>query len=888
VRTPANTDGPCGRKTRCVSHLFAVHQACSHANTVIAILPQSAIADLREKPPILPLARTWHIHHKAFSPEGAEVSTVALVFGHGLGQEPACPIEAASPLPSVPRIPSGHFSIENRKRTDYARILLPHTGSTKARVYLHRRDIRIGFECGTRQREVMLGLLGKHLYDLYKPADFPLGIPRSIRYANQGWMDSQAFVASGDHQAHFKALSTQILGFGPGTSIDPMVERSLARQARRHAIESLPFPQRIHVPRVANTGIVNKPIVCGTGFGAPTIPKGATVEIAPDKPGYLKVLWAQNKRSTVLSIEEAGKRIIGTTPSDGKEWKEIGVRIRDVRPDLWEHAGRRIEAAGADKVCSWDFQREDLQELDARNANAIVDWDMGLGKTRLWIALCMLGGKHNLAVIPAHLEEEALREIRRTGQSDNTTFIRSPSDLKNLRKINIITYSRLRMPIDGHMHRRDSGHEEPFLTLSHLMRRRFHTIVADEAQLLSNRTSEQTKAVWRLGGRRRFALTGTPVNNYVRNMTSLMTWVAGDGTARQPFGFDRPMMTPSLISDTSRAQRGQDVFRERHISMEWVTHTFSEDLTTGAKREVPRVRNVDQLRQVIAPMLLRRRVDEPMVRAHFSVPVPKITTSTMSWDRDHFLHYYKVCSEFRSWYRERSDTNNLTMILARMAAVQNAANAPFADGLGTGYTGRSTKMDAIIATAAQWKANGDRGLIITRRPAVADHIGAGLQALGISHVMYHGGIPIRQRNRDLYKHFVDGDATAMVGTIASCQTGLNLWMANKVLITEHDWTARAEDQVIRRVLRPQQKREVEVTFLELDGSIDEYQGQMTKQKRACSDLLIDHQGEEGDQEEFVHIDAILHKFVKDFEAVEGVKVSELTKNMKFPRPYIAI
>src|SRR6185312_11252511 len=244
--------------------------------------------------------------------------------------------------------------------------------------------------------------------------------------------------------------------------------------------------------------------------------------------------------------------------------------------------------------------------------HGILGWTMGLGKTRGALGLCLSGGDHNLIMVEAGLVGELVEQIEEIGlPADLWQVISSPEQCHDLHKINIISYSRARMPVATGAGRR---------TYARMLRRRIHTLVADEAHLLRAPDTEQSRAVHMISPKCRFLMTGTPVANYVRDLLGLVRYVGGDGTAIQPFGLHRPYLTPELLRDMTMAARGTDVFRERHVVTEWVTHTFEDNLTRGAKREVPKVRNLGELRSWAAPFVLRRVAGEPEVAKYVRTP----------------------------------------------------------------------------------------------------------------------------------------------------------------------------------------------------------------------------------------------------------------------------
>ena len=127
----------------------------------------------------------------------------------------------------------------------------------------------------------------------------------------------------------------------------------------------------------------------------------------------------------------------------------------------------------------------------------------GCGKSRLALALILVSGvKHGLIVVESRLIEEMLKEVGQLPISaEQVKVIESAADLNDLRQINLISYERLRMPVDKAASAR--------VTYAHRLRRRIGLLVADEGERLANPTSDQSRALWELSARRRFVLKGS-------------------------------------------------------------------------------------------------------------------------------------------------------------------------------------------------------------------------------------------------------------------------------------------------------------------------------------------------------------------------------------------
>ena len=533
---------------------------------------------------------------------------------------------------------------------------------------------------------------------------------------------------------------------------------------------------------------------------------------------------------------------------------------------------KRGLALGLDRWCSWAFQFDDLIEIGLKRGHTIVGWDMGLGKARLALSLCYLGGgKNNLIVVEAHLVREMLREIEVLGlPREDWQLIEKPEHLPDLRRINIIAYSRLKMPVNR---------DYPKITYAKRLRRRIHTMIADEAHLLRNLDTDQSQACIAVSAKVRYALSGTPIANYPRDVLPLIQWVAGDGTASQVYGRHHPYMTPLNLGSMSHSTRGVDVFREIFVTLEWVSNEFAEDLRKGAKREIPRIKDVDSFRRLMAPVLKRRVMEEPEVAANITLPTAIRRTIDIDWDLDHLAYYVTAARTFVNWFRELSEYQRhqvgLIAILAKMQAVYVAANYPQEGVANLGsYSKMTSKQRYALKRLRELTRNGRKTIFLCNSPDIVEFMSGHLKADNIDHVVFHGQIPISQRIKALDDKFRFGSAPVLLATKGVLQTGYNIHQADRVILYDRSWTPKVEQQACARVLRPQQKSRVEIEFLHLDGSIDSYQAQMVEFKAESIKAGLDF-GDEDPTRDFVHIETILGRFAQEFEQEVGKKFDNL-------------
>lgn len=166
---------------------------------------------------------------------------------------------------------------------------------------------------------------------------------------------------------------------------------------------------------------------------------------------------------------------------------------------------------------------------------------------------------------------------------------------------------------------------------------------------------------------------------------------------------------------------------------------------------------------------------------------------------------------------------------------------------------------------------GHKTICYAHSPDVVDLLVAELRSRGIEAVAFHGKIPRTKRLRALDARFRHGPAPVLVATYGVCQKGYNIHQADRVVLYDRDWTNTTEEQAIARVLRPQQGRPVHVEAIHLEGSLDEYQDQMTQFKAGAMRAGLDY-GADDPTTEFLHMETILSRFLDDFTKRYGTGV----------------
>ncbi|WP_250479738.1 MULTISPECIES: SNF2-related protein [unclassified Caballeronia] len=881
------TWGRYGAHTSALSHDYAVHQALEAANIVVALLPittaESMIAGEQGDRLKRRAAGLFELRADAFKLEGANVRTAVVVFDR-YRDRPSDFVRAlvddlAKPGPDLglhfEERSFGEARLRLQKLDDSVPFITRAvTGDKSVKVSHDGRRIRLSFACGFNEAMVLNAVLVKRIYsrDGHR-------LPRGFRYSGQGLLDMETYLVQDDPVAAFGQLLDRIRSVGGEPQLAPGFMEHLRRRMRRSARQAIPLR---HV--AWTTGAGSRDQVSGiakethkvnaTRWASPLIKAGDEVQFHREADGRYR--YALHGVWYYLSVDELNARFAVENVSEGWEVVHEGLCARF--PDQAAALRSRVKTLGVDQWLDWAFQVDDLVETLLKPTGCVVAWEQGCGKSRLALALILVSGaKHGLIVVESRLIEEMLKEI---GQlpiaADQVKVIESAADLGDLRQINLISYERLRMPVDKTASAR--------VTYAHRLRRRIGLLVADEGERLANPTSDQSRALWQLSARRRFVLTGSPIPNYPRDAFGLIAFSGGDGTAAQPYGYRVGYLEQNWINSAEYAMRGVDRFRDDFVVLEWVTWQFAESLQDGAKREVPKIGNLHLYRAMLAPHIKRRLVAEPEVSRYIQIEPPEFEVETVDWDRGHLAAYLRAADEFADWYRSSRDDKkacNLVTILARIRAVHFAANYPQFGMEGVEYIGGLTsKQRAVVARMRSIAAEGKQAIVFAENPGVLDLLARELDAHGVRTVPFHGEIPIKRRVADKDKRFLGGLATGLMATKASGRAGYNLPNADYILFYDRSWTWRIEYQAMRRALRWNRKGVLKVVYFHLPGSIDEYQDQMVAHKRDATQAGLDWATPELDDETFLHMDSLLDRFVDDLALLSAETSGDMRKLLK--------
>jgi SNF2 family DNA or RNA helicase len=335
--------------------------------------------------------------------------------------------------------------------------------------------------------------------------------------------------------------------------------------------------------------------------------------------------------------------------------------------------------------------------------------------------------------------------------------------------------------------------------LEHLSAVQWGRIAFDEAQQIKNPGAAQTIAAHQLRAGRRIALTGTPVENRLSELWSIMN-----------------VLNPGLLG-SSRS------FRER----------FAVPIEREHDQEA-----MDLLRRVTAPFVLRRlKTDRSIIT---DLPDKIETTDRCPLTREQATLYRAVVDDLLVDAEESDGIARRGRVLAGLLRLKQVCNHPahyLADG--SALAGRSGKLKRTEELLEEILSAGDKGLCFTQFAAWGDLLRPYLERrFGVEALWLHGGLrrPARDAMVERFQN-ATGPLLLLVSLKAG-GTGVNLTAASHVIHLDRWWNPAVEDQATDRAYRIGQRRTVQVHKLVTAGTVEERIDEMIDRKRDLAERVV--------------------------------------------------
>ena len=324
------------------------------------------------------------------------------------------------------------------------------------------------------------------------------------------------------------------------------------------------------------------------------------------------------------------------------------------------------------------------------------------------------------------------------------------------------------------------------------------TLVLDEAQALKNAATKRAKSVAQLQAGFRLALTGTPVENRLADLWSLMN-----------------LLNPGLLGSSGQ-------FGERYSG------PIERDRDPAAQA---------RLRRLVSPFLLRRTKGQVLSDlpprteiVHRIEPGPE--------ERAFLEASRRAALERVAELPEDANGSNAFHVLTELTRLRRAACDPRLVAPELGIVG--AKSHEFEQLAMELVAGKHKALVFSQFVDFLKLLAARLDAVGLKYQYLDGSTPAAERGKRVAA-FQRGEGDLFLISLKAGGFGLNLTAADYVLIVDPWWNPAAEDQALGRAHRIGQLRPVTVYRLVTAGSVEERIIELHRDKRALADGILEGQ-----------------------------------------------
>jgi SNF2 family DNA or RNA helicase len=409
----------------------------------------------------------------------------------------------------------------------------------------------------------------------------------------------------------------------------------------------------------------------------------------------------------------------------------------------------------------------------ASRGRVVLADDMGLGKTVQALAAAELlrrrrGIARVLVVAPASVKYQWKTEIEKftdlSAQVIEGSLPRRRTLYAAPRFFNLTSYELVLKDV------RDMHEMAPDL------------IILDEAQRIRNWTTATARTVKQLKSRYAFVLSGTPLENKLEELFSVVEFVDG--------------------------RRLGPAFRFLH-----------EHRTEDEKGTLIGYRGLDRIHEQLAPALLRRTRGEVLKDLpHRTDQILHVSLTPQQaepyWEQNDILAGLMRKWERQGWLSEIDQKR----VLCCLQNMRMLCNSTFLFDKQTNHSPKLAELREIVRELVI--EEGRKVVIFSEYERMTHLAGEELKKLGIGFVSLHGGVPSRNRGALMEKFRRDAECKVFLSTDAG-GVGLNLQAASAVINFEPPWNPARLEQRIGRVHRLGQAHPVHVVHLLTKDSIEE-------------------------------------------------------------------
>lgn len=441
----------------------------------------------------------------------------------------------------------------------------------------------------------------------------------------------------------------------------------------------------------------------------------------------------------------------------------------------------------------YPYQQEGMLHL-AFTGRALLADEMGLGKTVQAIAACELlrhtqGIRRVLVIAPASLKGEWEEQIAKF--TDLPSHIIQGPRAQRLRQYDkpaffyLANYEQIRSDV-----------QEINSTLAP------DVIILDEAQRIKNWQTKTAISVKRLNSPNAFVLTGTPIENRIDEIYSIIQF-----------------LDPQLFGPLFRFNRDFYQLDEKGRAIGY--------------------KNLDRLHERLQPVMLRRRKEE----VEGQLPGRTINTYFVAMHKEQVLRYgeyeakvARLAAMARKRPLKKEEMERLQQFLACMRML---CDTPYILDQDCRISPKLKELESILQELME---DGDHKIIIfSEWERMLELVQEQAEEMGLDYALHTGKVPQPKRRNEIRRFKNDPECRLFLSTDSGA-TGLNLQAADVVINLDMPWNPARLEQRIARAWRKHQKRPVQVINLVSEHSIEHRMLSLLEQKRSLAEGVVDGKG----------------------------------------------
>ena len=326
-------------------------------------------------------------------------------------------------------------------------------------------------------------------------------------------------------------------------------------------------------------------------------------------------------------------------------------------------------------------------------------------------------------------------------------------------------------------------------------------LVLDEAQNIKNPQTKQAQAARALEAENKIALTGTPVENHVGDLWSIMEF-----------------LNPGWLGTQAEFKRTFQV-------------PIQAEHDPGAAR---------RLKRLTAPFILRRLKTDKSIIADLPDKLEMKVFCTLT--KEQASLYTAVLTDTTEQIESSEGIQRKGLVLATLMKLKQVCNHP-AQFLRdrSAIAGRSGKLARLTEMLEEVFASGERALVFTQFAEMGEILRTHLQEeFGREVLFLHGGTPKAHRDRmvERFQSGYDEAPPVFILSLKAGGTGLNLTAASHVFHFDRWWNPAVENQATDRAFRIGQSRRVQVHKFLCAGTLEEKIDAMIENKKEIAGAVV--------------------------------------------------